>query len=78
MWRDELSPTITILVAGLILEVALPWAVMWLSDVFCFDIPGWSLWLVFGGPAVASFAAALARGVVRACAEPGSSVGRPS
>jgi hypothetical protein len=69
VWPDELSPTITILATGLILEVAVPWTVMWLSDVFCFDVPGWSLWLLFGGPPAASFAAAVARCVVRTCTQ---------
>ena len=39
-----------ILCAGLAIEAILPWVVIWLSDVFLFDIPAWSCWLVFGAP----------------------------
>ncbi len=39
--------------AALAAEVLLPWCLVWLSDRFLFDIPGWSLWLVFAGPHVA-------------------------
>jgi hypothetical protein len=40
----------SILCAGLAIEAILPWVVIWLSDVFLFDIPAWSFWLVFGAP----------------------------
>jgi hypothetical protein len=39
---------------GLALEATLPWAMIWLSDLFVFDTPAWSRWVVFGGPAVLS------------------------
>jgi hypothetical protein len=39
-----------ILCAGLALEAILPWAVIWLSDMFVFDTPAWSRWLVFAVP----------------------------
>ena len=35
---------------GAAAEVILPWALLELSNHFIFDIPPWSLWLVFGGP----------------------------
>lgn len=47
-----IDPLIVILLAGLAAEMILPWAVLWLSDVFFFDIPTWSQWLVFGFPPV--------------------------
>lgn len=77
MWPDELSPTITILAAGLIVEVALPWTVMWLSDIFYFDIPACFLWFLFGGPPLVSFSAALAYCIVRTRAVRTSRAGRP-
>jgi hypothetical protein len=43
-----IDPVIVILLTGLAAEMILPWVVLWLSDVFFFDIPAWSQWLVFG------------------------------
>jgi hypothetical protein len=54
------------LLAGLAAEVVVPWAVIWLSNVLIFDIPAWSLWLVFGVPAPLTFSAALILWVLRA------------
>jgi hypothetical protein len=50
MSRAKPSPIIVIFCVGLMAEFILPWAVIWLSDMFFFDIPGWSLWLLFGAP----------------------------
>jgi hypothetical protein len=33
----------------LMAEFILPWAAIWLSNIFLFHIPEWSLWLLFGG-----------------------------
>lgn len=46
-----------IVCVGLAIEAILPWAVLWLSDVFVFDTPPWSRWLVFGAPPVLSMLA---------------------
>jgi hypothetical protein len=45
---------ILIFCVGLALEATLPWAMIWLSDLFVFDTPAWSRWLVFGAPVVLS------------------------
>jgi hypothetical protein len=65
MLRDRTSPIIVICCAGLMAEVILPWAVIWLSDMFFFEIPGWSLWLLFGGPPALSLAAVLIHWALR-------------
>jgi hypothetical protein len=59
MLRDRTGPIIVIFCAGLMAEFILPWAVIWLSDMFFFDIPGWLLWLLFGGPPALSLLAML-------------------
>jgi hypothetical protein len=59
MLRERTSPIIVIFCIGLIAEFLLPWAVVWLSDMFFFDIPGWALWLLFGGPPALSLPATL-------------------
>ncbi len=46
-WADAVMLT---LCASLMLEAILPWVVLWLSDVFFFDTPDWSRWLVFSVP----------------------------
>jgi hypothetical protein len=43
-------PEIAIVGIGMAAEVILPWILIWISDVFLFDVPAWSQWLVFGGP----------------------------
>ena len=48
--RGPAGAVMLILLAGLALEAILPWVVLWLSDVFFFDTPAWSRWLVFGVP----------------------------
>jgi hypothetical protein len=50
--RGPAGAVMLILSAGLALEAILPWVVLWLSDVFFFDTPAWSRWLVFGVPPV--------------------------
>jgi hypothetical protein len=50
MVRERASPIIVICCTGLMAEFVLPWAVIWLSGTFFFDIRGWSLWLLFDGP----------------------------
>ena len=44
------SVVMLILCAGVALGAVLPWAMIWLSDVFVFDTPAWLRWLVFGAP----------------------------
>jgi hypothetical protein len=60
------DPIVVTLVAGLVAEAVVPWAVIWLSDALVFDIPAWSLWLIFGVPAALTFLAMLLQGVTRA------------
>jgi hypothetical protein len=52
--QEPTDPVTVILFTGLVAEVILPWAVIWLSDMFFFDVPAWSQWVIFGGPAVLS------------------------
>jgi hypothetical protein len=59
MLRERTSPIIVICCTGLMTELILSWVVIWLSDRFFFDIPGWSLWLLFSGPLALSLAAVL-------------------
>jgi len=54
VWGGPAGAVMVILCAGLALEAILPWAVIWLSDVFLFDIPAWSYWLVFSVPPLLS------------------------
>jgi hypothetical protein len=64
--RGAADPIIGTLLAGLAAVVVVPWAVIWLSDALVFDIPAWSLWLVFGVPVALTFLAVLIQWVVRA------------
>jgi hypothetical protein len=59
MLRERISPIMVICCTGLMAELILPWVVIWLSDMFFFDIPGWSLWRLFSGPPALSLAAVL-------------------
>ena len=63
--RDAAFPMIATLLIGLVAEVALPWAVIWLSDALVFDVPAWSLWLIFGTSPVLTFLAVLIQLVMR-------------
>lgn len=45
--RSPADPIIVTLLVGLVTEAVLPWAAIWISDVFVFDIPTWLLWVVF-------------------------------
>jgi hypothetical protein len=65
MLRDRTGPIIVIFCVGLMAEFILPWAVIWLSDMFFFDIPGWLLWLLFGGPPALSLLAMLIHWALR-------------
>ena len=65
MLRERTSPIIVIFFVGLMAEFILPWAVIWLSDMLFFDIPGWSLWLLFGGPPALSLLAMLIHWALR-------------
>jgi membrane protein implicated in regulation of membrane protease activity len=65
MLRERTSPIIVIFCIGLMAEFILPWAVIWLSDMFFFDIPGWSLWLLFGGSPALSLLAMLIHWALR-------------
>ena len=59
MLQERTNPIAVICFTGLVAEFVLPWAVIWLSDMFFLDIPKWSLWLLFGGPPALSLAAVL-------------------
>jgi acyl carrier protein len=56
-------PIIVIFCTGLMAEFILPWVAIWLSNIFFFDIPTWSLWLLFGGPPAISLLAMLILGL---------------
>jgi hypothetical protein len=47
---DRTNLIFVVVYTGLIAEYILPWAAIWLSDIFFFDIPPWLLWLLIGGP----------------------------
>jgi hypothetical protein len=64
--RRSADPVPVILAAGLAAEMVLPWAVIWLSDVFMFDTPDWLRWAIFGAPPALGFLAALTYWVARA------------
>ena len=64
--QEATDLVVVILFTGLVAEVILPWAVIWLSDMFFFDVPAWSQWVIFGGPVALSLLAALIRWDVRA------------
>jgi hypothetical protein len=70
MLRKRTNPIIVICCTGLLAEFILPWAVIWLSDMFYLDIPRWSLWLLFGGPPALSVAAVLIHLVLRTWLKP--------
>jgi hypothetical protein len=70
--RELTGPIIAIFCIGLMVESILPWSLIWLSDVFFFDVPGWSLWLLFGGPPTLSLLAILIHWVLRRSASPAS------
>lgn len=55
--EEPTDPVTVILSIGLAAEVILPWAVIWLSDLFFFDVPVWSHWVIFGGPPALSLLA---------------------
>jgi hypothetical protein len=65
MLRERISPIFVLFCTGLMAEFILPWAVIWLSEMFFFDIPGWSLWLLFGGPPALSLLAMLIHWALR-------------
>ena len=50
MVSDLVLDLVKICAVGSVAEVVLPWGLLELSNRFIFDIPPWSLWLVFGGP----------------------------
>ena len=58
---DLFSITAPILALGLAAEVFLPYALLWSSDEFLFDIPDWALWFAFGGPPLVSVGAFLGK-----------------
>jgi hypothetical protein len=64
--RGAADPIIVTLLAGLAAEVVGPWAVIWLSDALVFDIPAWSLGLVFGVPAALTILAVVIQRALRA------------
>jgi hypothetical protein len=65
MLRDSTNPFFVVFCIGLMAEFMLPWAVIWLSNIFFFDIPAWSLWLLFGGPPALSLLAMLIHWALR-------------
>ena len=63
--RGPVDPIVVTLVTGLAVEVVLPWAVIWLSNMLYFDVPAWSLWLIFGVPPALTLLAVLVLGAHR-------------
>ena len=57
--QEPTDPIIVIVATGLAAAVIVPWAVIWFSDLFFFDVPAWSQWVIFGGPAALSLLATL-------------------
>jgi hypothetical protein len=57
--QRPMSLVALILFFGVAGEVIVPWLVIWLSDVFVFDIPAWATWAMFGGPLVVGLLAAM-------------------
>ena len=55
--EQQAGAVTAILGVGLALEALVPWAMIWLSDAFVFDVPAWSRWVVFGAPLVLSIVA---------------------
>jgi hypothetical protein len=72
MLRYRTGTIFVVFCTGLMAEFILPWAAIWLSNIFFFDIPAWSLWLLFGGPPALSLLAMLIHWALRT----GSSRGR--
>jgi hypothetical protein len=66
---ERISPVILILSTGLFGGFVLPWLVLWLSDLFLFDVPGWSQWLAFVGPPAIGLLLVLIRWAARALSE---------
>jgi hypothetical protein len=66
---DLANPIVVILCVGLVAEIILPWAAIWLSDALFFDIPAWSLWLLFGVSPAFSLVAILMHWAWMACAK---------
>ena len=56
---------IVVVCTALVAEFILPWAAIWLSDLFFFDIPPWLLWLLFGGPLALSLLVMLVHWILR-------------
>ena len=63
--RDRTNLIFVVVCTGLIAEYILPWAAIWLSDIFFFDIPPWLLWLLIGGPLAFSLLAILIHWALR-------------
>jgi hypothetical protein len=57
--QDRTDPITVIVATGLAAGVIVPWAVIWVSDLLFFDVPAWSQWVIFGGPATLSLLATL-------------------
>ena len=57
--QDRTDPISVIVATGLAAGVVVPWAVIWVSDLLFFDVPAWSQWVIFGGPAALSLVATL-------------------
>jgi hypothetical protein len=53
--RDRTNLIFVVVCTGLIAEYILPWAAIWLSDIFFYDIPPWLPWLLIGGPSHLAF-----------------------
>ena len=68
--QQPTDPITVIVSTGLAVAVILPWAVIWVSDLFFFDVPAWSQWVIFGGPAALSLLATLILWDMRTWSQP--------
>ena len=59
MAAKKSDSTIAFLSVFLTIQAALPWILLWLADVFVFDIPAWSVQAVAGSSLVMTLVAGL-------------------
>ena len=68
--QESTDPITVIVATGLAVGVIVPWAVIWVSDLLFFDVPAWSQWVIFGGPAALSLLATLILWDMRTWSQP--------
>jgi hypothetical protein len=68
--QERTDPLTVIVATGLAAGVIVPWAVIWVSDLLFFDVPAWSQWVIFGGPAALNLLATLILWDMRTWSQP--------